>query len=52
MRDILMTVARFLRMPVSVVGTPLGIDWGSLLFLFVLPVIGIYLLIRLIAFFV
>lgn len=42
----------FLGQNVSIVGNSLGISWGNLIFLFILPLVGIYLLVRLIAFFV
>lgn len=45
-------VVQFLNQTVSIVGTSLAISWGNLIFLFVLPVVGIYLFIRLVAFFV
>jgi small-conductance mechanosensitive channel len=49
--DLFEAVADFFGRSVAIVGTSLGISWGNLIFLFVLPLVGIYLLIRLVAFF-
>ena len=49
MSELFSVFRQFLVQDISIVGTSLGITWGNLLFLFILPVLGLYLLIRLIA---
>ena len=45
-------VVEFLESSISLGGNPLGVTWGGLIFRFVLPLVGIVVLVRIIVFFV